>query len=230
MIATDSAPVASPSEGHPGPARKQQKGSDGAEFSEGRPKGAERREAVLLPFLDPYRSEARTGPQRLAEFGRAPAAVQERFWRALQREVEKAQAIDLRVFCESGLSPAPAVTFLRWNQDWRDRAYNVRLREERGTRDNGFDAADAEDLKRIEAAVYVEELTDQEPNRAGFIRCPLPGHEERTGSFHAKGTTWRCFGCGQHGTIYDLASALWDLPMRGAGFIDLHRQLMERFG
>lgn len=84
-------------------------------------------------------------------------------------------------------------------------------------------------LRDIDPAVYVEALTNEEVPRSGAIRCPLPDHEDRTPSFHVYGAErgWYCFGCHPGGTIYDLAGALWALPTRGSGFVELRRRIAE---
>jgi hypothetical protein len=81
-------------------------------------------------------------------------------------------------------------------------------------------------LEAIPPPVYVEQLTGQRVGRSGKIRCPL--HEDRKPSLHVyddPGRGWYCFGCGRGGSIYDLASLLWDRPARGRGFIQLRREL-----
>lgn len=47
-----------------------------------------------------------------------------------------------------------------------------------------------------------------EPDRHGFISCPL--HSERSASFHVvgDGKGFRCFGCNARGGILDLCVAL----------------------
>jgi len=116
-----------------------------------------------------------------------------------------------------------------WGQRWRDRAYRDRAIAERGRRvDDGFDAEKAH-LEGIEAIDYVFRLTGEEPNRAGYLHCPLPDHEERTPSFSCRDTRWRCYGCGAHGSIYELAGILWDLPRSGADFRRIHERLIEVF-
>ena len=84
-------------------------------------------------------------------------------------------------------------------------------------------------LLEVEPAAYVESLTGAEVPRSGVIRCPLPDHEDRTPSFHVYGAErgWFCFGCHRGGTVYDLAAALWGLPTRGSGFVELRRQVAE---
>lgn len=47
-----------------------------------------------------------------------------------------------------------------------------------------------------------------------WCRCPLPGHDEQTPSFHfddAAGT-WYCFGCARGGDVFELARHLWGEP------------------
>lgn len=48
-----------------------------------------------------------------------------------------------------------------------------------------------------------------------WCRCPLPGHEEETPSFHIDTArqVWHCFGCGRGGSVFELARHLWDEPM-----------------
>lgn len=174
-----------------------------------------------------------SGAEGLAQFERAPASVQSDFWAAIRRHAEREHADELRREGQTeercGHIPGYAQGLPRWDERWRTRAYNHRLREERGTRDNGFQPADSDMLKAIPAAEYVEVLVGEEPNRAGFISCPLPDHDDRTPSFHCKDTHWTCYGCGSWGSIYDLAAALWDLEVRGAHFLTVHERLMERF-
>lgn len=55
-----------------------------------------------------------------------------------------------------------------------------------------------------------------EPDRHGFLVCPL--HSERSGSFHVigNGKGFRCFGCGAKGGVLDLAVALGVVADRAA--------------
>jgi len=81
-------------------------------------------------------------------------------------------------------------------------------------------------LEAIPPPVYVEQLTGQRVGRSGKIRCPF--HEDHEPSLHVyddPGRGWYCFGCGLGGSIYDLASLLWDRPARGRDFIQLRREL-----
>lgn len=48
----------------------------------------------------------------------------------------------------------------------------------------------------------------EQPDRHGFLSCPL--HAERSASFHivGEGRGFRCFGCGAKGGVLDLVVAL----------------------
>jgi len=70
---------------------------------------------------------------------------------------------------------------------------------------------------QIDPAHYVPELALKatgeivDIDRFGYCLCPLPGHDERTGSFHCYPTAergWYCFGCAKGGNIYNLAAEL----------------------
>jgi hypothetical protein len=86
--------------------------------------------------------------------------------------------------------------------------------------------ARSDPLETIAPPVYVEQLTGQRVGRSGKIHCPF--HEDRTPSLHVyddPGRGWYCFGCGRGGTIYDLASLLWQQDTHGQEFIELRREL-----
>lgn len=88
-----------------------------------------------------------------------------------------------------------------------------------------------DDLLVIPPPEYVEALTRKEVPANGFIECPF--HDERTGSFKAYPTAergWYCFGCGEGGSIYNLASKLWGVDNHGAEFFKLQEMLAELFG
>ena len=91
--------------------------------------------------------------------------------------------------------------------------------------------ASSDPLLEIDPARYVRVLTGLELGRDRKISCPF--HEDRTPSLHVYPTTaggWRCYGrCQRGGTIYDLASALWSIPTRGDGFLQLRGRLDEIF-
>lgn len=86
-------------------------------------------------------------------------------------------------------------------------------------------------LLRIEPERYVTALTGLRVDRDRKVRCPL--HDDRTASLHVyehPSDGWYCFGCGQGGSVFDLAAALWGIEPRSAGFIALRAALQQRFG
>jgi hypothetical protein len=62
------------------------------------------------------------------------------------------------------------------------------------------------------------------PRSSGMVRCPLPGHEDRTPSCRVTSDVFYCFGCGRGGSIVDLGGLLYGLEPRGAGY----REICER--
>lgn len=83
-------------------------------------------------------------------------------------------------------------------------------------------------LRTIPAAQFVPALTGHEVGRDGKTLCPLPGHDERTPSFHAYNEPeqgWHCFGCRRGGTIIDFGAALYAIEPRGQGFHEIRRRL-----
>lgn len=53
-------------------------------------------------------------------------------------------------------------------------------------------------------------------NRAGFITCPF--HSEKTASLkmYANKQRFKCFGCGEGGSVIDFVMKMENLPFRGA--------------
>jgi hypothetical protein len=88
--------------------------------------------------------------------------------------------------------------------------------------------ADDDVLRSIAPAVYVERLTGREVPPRGLVRCPLPGHEDRTPSFRVYQDAeagWFCFGaCARGGDIYNFAADLWGMSTQ-ADFLELRRRL-----
>jgi CHC2 zinc finger len=166
----------------------------------------------------------------LAEFNRAHPRVRELFWAALRREIDREHDLCGRVEAAHGVSPNGYKPRLRWDDSWRRRAKSYRIAEEVGW--SGADiAAQKERLREIPTEDYVPCLSGEDFERGGKMRCPLPNHDERTPSFHVRrDNRWQCFGCGSSGDIYNLAALLWDYPLHGSGFLDLHKRLMELFG
>jgi len=86
--------------------------------------------------------------------------------------------------------------------------------------------APSDPLDAIPPPVYFEQLTGLRVGRSRKVQCPF--HEDRTASLHVYDDPergWYCFGCGRGGSIYDLASLLWERPARGRDFIQLRREL-----
>lgn len=57
-----------------------------------------------------------------------------------------------------------------------------------------------------------------QPNRAGFICCPF--HKEKTASMKIYPDSYYCFGCGEHGDVFDFVQKMDNLSFREA-FLDL---------
>lgn len=86
-------------------------------------------------------------------------------------------------------------------------------------------------LLAIEPAHYVQVLTGRRVGRNRKVRCPL--HEDRTASLHVyedPADGWYCFGCGRGGSVIDLASGVWGIEPRGAGFAAIRAGLEHHFG
>lgn len=89
-------------------------------------------------------------------------------------------------------------------------------------------------LKTIPPREYVEDLTGARVPGDGKIRCPAPGHNDRTPSFHVYDEPergWYCFGaCQRGGSIYDFAALLAGLPVpcpRGTAFLRIEDWLLN---
>lgn len=113
-----------------------------------------------------------------------------------------------------GKLPAPAET-----STGRDAAPRPPRRE--------FEVGDV--LAEVAPPTYFHLLTGAEvSDRGGMVRCPLPGHEDRTPSCHVYADApagWYCFGCGRGGSLIDLGAELWGIDPRGRGYHDLRRRL-----
>lgn len=167
----------------------------------------------------------------LQGFEDAPEPVQKAFWERLRKRTDWEHELEL--FRHEVADPeAPAPVELRhreppkavWNETWRKKAERQRRLAQPGReREIAFEAH-KQRLLEIPAADYVEALAEVEVGR-GKVACPL--HSERTPSFSVKETIWHCFGCGEGGNIYNLAGALWGLPLSGRQFMEIHERLLE---
>jgi hypothetical protein len=87
----------------------------------------------------------------------------------------------------------------------------------------------ADPLHAIAPTDYIQALTGRQPDRDGKLHCPF--HDERTPSLHAYPDPqrgWHCYGCGRGGDVYAFASALWNIPTRGADFLALRQRLHQQ--
>lgn len=165
------------------------------------------------------------------QFEAAPTEIQKAFLAKLRKRVDWGH--DVSRFHEEVGNPEAALPVpLRakppkpeWNAPWRRRALKYRRGESAvGSVEATFESQ-KDRLLEIPAEDYVEALTGEEIGRNHKICCPL--HDERTPSFSVRATTWHCFGCDKGGRIYDLASALWALPLQGRSFKEIHERLLE---
>lgn len=87
-------------------------------------------------------------------------------------------------------------------------------------------------LREIPSAEYVHDISGQTSNRAGYVRCPSPTHEDRTPSLRVYDTAekgWYCYGCERGGSIIDF----WALtigyvgPLRGHVYLTLEQQAVD---
>jgi hypothetical protein len=86
-----------------------------------------------------------------------------------------------------------------------------------------------EPLGALMPADWFRGLCGVETDAAGWVRCPLPDHDDRTPSCLVYGRPERgfyCFGCARGGGLYDLASLMlggpWGAELRGADFRRAH--------
>jgi hypothetical protein len=80
-------------------------------------------------------------------------------------------------------------------------------------------------LRAISLPLAIEIITGEQVPRSGTMRCPLPGHEERTPSCRVDDDVFFCHGCLRGGSLYDLGAHLFGLGTRGAQFLEVRRRL-----
>jgi len=80
-------------------------------------------------------------------------------------------------------------------------------------------------VRAVPLALAFEILTGEVVPHSGMVRCPLPGHEDRTPSCRVTSDVFYCFGCGRGGSVFDLAAELWGIEPRGAGYLEIRERL-----
>jgi hypothetical protein len=80
-------------------------------------------------------------------------------------------------------------------------------------------------VRAIPLAVAFEALAGEGVPRSGMVRCPSADHEDRRPSCHVSADVFHCFGCGRGGSLIDLASLLWGIEPRGAGYREIRERL-----
>jgi hypothetical protein len=159
---------------------------------------------------------------RSGYFEELPASVRDAFWRELGDEAaEHSEAQRIGEQDRYGWHRRPRV-----GQLWNVRKYprRPRLRVVEGGRQ---DHPDGDVLHEIAPCVYVEALACVQVPVHGRIRCPLPGHDDRTPSFKVYDSPaggWCCFGCHAGGDIYSFAALLWGMDAR-RDFPELRRRI-----
>jgi CHC2 zinc finger len=84
-----------------------------------------------------------------------------------------------------------------------------------------------EALLEIPADVWLPALTDEDVPRGRTVRCPLPGHDDRTPSCRLYETSFYCFGCHRGGDIFCFAGELWGIPTHSRTFPELRERLAD---
>ncbi len=80
-------------------------------------------------------------------------------------------------------------------------------------------------LRALPLAAAFEILLGQTVPRSGMVRCPLPGHDDRTPSCRVGDELWHCFGCHAGGSLIDLGAEIYGLTPRGEPFFELRKRL-----
>ncbi len=147
------------------------------------------------------------GHERLERFAALPVEEQESAWETLAWKLEGQRLIDGEV---DFADPSKSTT------SHRDPEPGVAA------------VASDDPLRLVPPPAFVEVLTGEAVPASGMLRCPLPGHDDRTPSFKVypgPGAGVWCFGCGRGGDIYSFAAALWDSGLDGLEFVLLRRRI-----
>lgn len=88
--------------------------------------------------------------------------------------------------------------------------------------------------KRLDLADVFFKVTGREVPAHGLASCPRPDHPDRTPSCNVQADVWHCYGCGEGGGVYDLASAAIGGPtgsaLRGDAFKRAKEELEIHYG
>lgn len=114
-----------------------------------------------------------------------------------------------------------------WTPAWDRRA--ERARNPQPSRFEPYDR-NADPLLDLDLRDVWEQLTGDEPNASGRVRCPNPDHDDRWPDCSPREHDWRCFGCGAHGSIIDLGALLYGIEPRGRGFHTIRQRLLADLG
>lgn len=72
----------------------------------------------------------------------------------------------------------------------------------------------ATQIKQLLDVEQVFEYYGGKPNRRGFVSCPF--HSEKTPSLSMKKGKWKCFGCGEGGSVIDYVMKLFNINLSQA--------------
>lgn len=186
----------------------------------------------------------------LRRYLNAPPQVQRAFDKEQSRKIEAtlkrerwaeqelagdpvAEEVKARRELEALIAGEPIVETLRvehagFDERWQRRATAAR----RATATNGhrpYDR-DADPLLGLDLREVWVELTGEEPNGAGRVRCPNPDHEDRFPDCALWADRFHCFACAASGSIIDLGALLYGLEPRGRDFFRTRERLLAELG
>lgn len=117
-----------------------------------------------------------------------------------------------------------------------DKKEKARLEREERRAANGGVVRDygPDPAKEVFPEDYVEIISDEICDENGYCACPLPGHDERTGSFKAYESVergWWCYGCERGGDIYNFGRYMLEAIIgREATFPEVKEFVYEKLG
>jgi hypothetical protein len=181
--------------------------SNRASSSFGRVRAAAR--SLLLEREGAERDQDAVGALALELLDALPEGVEDACWRKQRRECDR-----LNRFLNEGPGPGSSSSEPRRSPLAGSSGEVRRLRP---PTDNP--------VRAVPLAVAFEILLGETVPHSGMVRCPLPGHEDRTPSCRVGHALFHCFGCGRGGSIVDLAAELWGIEPRGAGYFEIRERL-----